>query len=394
MKLRQTLLATAVLGLMSTGASAFEFGGYFRAGPGQKQDTSAKADALRCFNGSTTNGHGGIGRLGNECHTYGELALSHTAELNGVKYKALWMPNFYSGGTVDTGGSDPGGLKVTAVQQLYVEGKGFDIAPGQTFWVGKRFYHRADVHFDDAFFVNMSGMGVGIDGVAVGGASLSLAAFRTDDNKANPLSRVNVDLEGLDVNPGGKLRVTLAFTSASGAGGESGTGISLQHNQSGIAGGLDNTLWLQHAQGSASVSMNFGNATDDSKTKTTLLADALAWTTGPLTGQGLIQFGKSRSPAGDRSFSSIAGRVAYALSKNFKLQGELGTSNSKPQGGKNQQVTKFTLAPTLSVGPNYYDRPELRLYASHFRFNDAYKAANGLTKSSKTAVGAQVEIWF
>jgi maltoporin len=57
-------------------------------------------------------------------------------------------------------------------------------------------------------------------------------------------------------------------------------------------------------------------------------------------------------------------------------------------------VTKFTIAPTLTVGPNYYDRPELRLYVSGFNFNNAYQLANGLTKSSKTAVGIQAEMWF
>ena len=44
--------------------------------------------------------------------------------------------------------------------------------------------------------------------------------------------------------------------------------------------------------------------------------------------------------------------------------------------------------------PNYYDRPELRLYASYFSFNDGYKQAHGLTKSNISALGAQVEVWF
>jgi maltoporin len=69
-------------------------------------------------------------------------------------------------------------------------------------------------------------------------------------------------------------------------------------------------------------------------------------------------------------------------------------NTSKPNGGSSERVTKLTIAPTLTVGKNYYDRPELRLYASYFSFNDAYKAARGLTKSNKTAIGAQVEVWF
>ena len=35
---------------------------------------------------------------------------------------------------------------------MYAEGKGFDIAPNATFWIGKRFYGRADVHIVDTFY--------------------------------------------------------------------------------------------------------------------------------------------------------------------------------------------------------------------------------------------------
>ncbi|EHR70316.1 maltoporin (phage lambda and maltose receptor) [Burkholderiales bacterium JOSHI_001] len=385
MKLRQTLLATAVLGLLSTGASAIDFGGYFRAGPGQKTTTG---DSARCYNGSTTNGHGGLGRLGNECHTYGEFALGHSGEIGGVKFKALWMPSLFRDG------SDPEGQTVKAAEQLYVEGKGFDIAPNQSFWIGKRYYHRADVHFDDAFFVNMTGMGAGVDGIPVGGGSLGLAVFRQDDNGANPLSRFNADLENLAVNPGGKLRITLSLTEGSGSNGKSGSGISLQHNQAKLLAGGDNTLWVQYAQGSAGINMGSGTATASSSVKTTLVADSLAWTDGPLSGQTLVQFGEANDGTIKRKFNSIGGRVAYAMTNNFKLQAELGMNNSKPNGGASERVTKLTIAPTLTVGKNYYDRPELRLYASYFSFNEAYKRANVLTKSNKTAIGAQVEVWF
>ena len=385
---------TLAIGLMAAGtASAFEYSGYFRAGPGQKTDTNTDPNSLRCFNGSAPDGHGGIGRLGNECHTYGEFGLSHSMNVDGVQYKAFWMPNFYSGGNVATGGSDPGGTTLTAVEQLYVEGKGYDIAPNETFWIGKRFYHRTDVHFDDAFFVNMSGTGAGVDGIALGGASLSLAAFRQNDNTANPQSRFNADVENIELYPGGKLRVTLALTEASGTGGENGSGVSIQHDQANVLGG-DNRVWLQYAQGSAAVNMGFGNPTDDSSHKTWLLADTIQWVKGPLSGQALVQFGEQKDATTTRKFNAVGGRMAYALSRNFKLQAELGTSSSKPTGGSDERVTKLTIAPTLTTGPNYYDRPELRLYASYFTFNDGYKQAHGLTKSNISAVGAQVEVWF
>jgi maltoporin len=388
MKIKLTLVAAAALSVLSTGASAVDWGGYFRIGPGQKQTPGG--DDSRCFSGGAQGGKGGIGRLGNECDTYGEFALSQGAKAGGVDYKAVFMTNLYRPG------SDPDGQTI-GINQLYMEGKGYNIAPNQTFWAGRRFYGRADVHMDDTFFVNMSGSGAGVDGIALGPASLNVAVFRKDDNGAatNPGTRLNLDFTNIPVNPNGTLRVSTVFTSFSGAGGKSGAGLSLQHNQSGIFGG-NNTLWLQYTQGSAYLDQGFGGGTDDSGKKRWRIVESPSWTNGPLTAQGLLQIGEDKNPNGDKQkFSSIAGRVAFALTTNFKIQGELGTSSMTPvQGANSQKVTKFTIAPTLTVGPNYYDRPELRLYVSGFNFNNAYQVANGLTKSSKTAVGIQAEMWF
>ncbi|MCW5664179.1 MAG: carbohydrate porin [Piscinibacter sp.] len=400
MKMKHTLIAAAAVGLLSTGAQAVDWGGYVRVGPGQKQNSG---DSKRCFSGgeaagfgSQAPGRGGIGRLGNECETYGEFGLSQTMTAGGVNYKALLMTNFFKPG------SDVAGT-TTAVNQMYVEGKGYDIAPNQTFWIGRRFYHRADVHFDDSFYVNMSGTGAGVDGIDVGVGSLSLAVFRTSDAAStdNAGTRLNVDLEGINVNPGGKLRLTAAFTDFSGPGGENGAGLSLQHNQANLFG-ANNTLWLQWSKGSTWLDMGFAGATSGSDSKRWRIADSLAWLKGPLTAQTLVHYGQIEQPtlAGDykaKTFS-VAGRVAYALTNNFKLQGELGFASTKPDlagvSGDKQNVTKFTIAPTLTVGPNYYDRPELRFYVSAFSMNDAYKNATGQSKKSKTAAGFQAEIWF
>jgi maltoporin len=99
---------------------------------------------------------------------------------------------------------------------------------------------------------------------------------------------------------------------------------------------------------------------------------------------------------------SIGGRASYALTKNFKLVAELGHSTKKPDGGATQKLTKFTFAPTLSTGPGFMHRPELRLYVTTAKWNSAANAAagaGGLTgagddRTRGTSYGAQVEIWF
>ncbi len=385
MKIRYTLCAAAALGLLSSAASAVDWGGYARVGPGQKQNSG---DGKRCYEGGAQGGHGGIGRLGNECNTYFEFALSETTDVGGVKYKALMMSNYFNPG------SEVGGEKL-GVNQIYVEGTGYDIAPNQTFWIGKRFYHRADVHMDDLFVVNMTGTGAGVDGFGIAGGKLSFAVFRSDDDDVpNAGTRYNVDLESVPINPGGKLRLTAAVTDFSGVGGENGLGLSLQHNQTGLFLGADNTLWVQWTRGSAYLDMGFGGALDGSGVKRFRIADSLAWLKGPLTAQTLFQVGREERAGATEKWYGLAGRAAYALTTNFKLQGELGFASNKPEGQSKRNVTKITVAPTLTVGPDYYDRPELRFYVSHFRFNDAYRIAQGQTKKNKTALGFQAEIWF
>ncbi|HSI56258.1 MAG TPA: carbohydrate porin [Ideonella sp.] len=386
MKLKNTVLAAAALLSLATAAQAVEFGGYFRAGPGSK-------GANKCYGAPL---EGGTYRLGNECNTYGEFQLSQGGKAGGVDYKATLMTNFFKPG------SDIGdGKTEVKVNQIYAEGKGFDIAPNQTFWVGRRFYGRADVHMVDTFYVNMTGSGAGVDGIDLGGALLNLAVFRTsefdDDNQPVDLrgTRLNADLQGLVTNPGGKLRITGTFTDFKGTEGTSGFGLSLQHNQQGVLGG-ENTLWLQYAQGSAYLSGNFGGGTDDSDMKRWRLIESITWVTGPLTGQAQLLVGKQGVKGEKEAFSSIGGRVAYAFTKNFKLQGELGFSRMKPDGGDAQQVTKFTIAPTLTVGPNYYDRPELRLYYTRGQWNEAYRLQNPQYGGDKSgnSFGIQVETWF
>jgi maltoporin len=392
MKLKYTLLAAAALTLVSTMASAVDFGGYFRVGPG-KVDNKETCVGLGAYNDGAASGFvGGFYRLGNECGVYGELSLSHSAKVENVDYKVTSMVNFYN-----DGGSSANGA-ITRIQQLYVEGKGYDIAPEQTFWIGERFYGRADVHISDAFFVNMSGTGAGMDGLNLGFGKLNLAVFR--GSKGGPVgTRFNADLTDIDVNPGGKLRVTATATNVKAAGGKSGFALSLQHNQAKIFGDVDNTAWFQVAKGSAGRDQNFNATTDSSDAQGFRFVESMTLGTGQVTGQALAMIGQQQdkdalgNTVKAKEFS-IGARVGYALTKNFKLVGEVGTSIWDITGADKQQVSKFTIAPTLTTGPDFYNRPELRFYVSGSKLNDGAAAARGTTKKTFSTVGFQAEVWF
>ncbi|WP_280150556.1 carbohydrate porin [Piscinibacter sp. XHJ-5] len=377
---------------LCTPASAVDWGGYLRAGPG-----ATKKDAARACYGLS--GPGLKYRLGNECDIYGEFILSQGFQKDGVDYKASLMTNLHNPGT-DTGDSKVG------INQMFVEGKGFDIAPDSTFWIGKRFYGRADVHIVDTFYVNMSGVGAGVDGIAVGPGKLNLAYFRTDGDATHPGSRLNADLKDIAVNPGGKLRVTGTLTHGDFTGGKSGAGLSLQHEQDNVLGlGGANTLWLQVASGSAGLDANFGSDLGAaSGTRAFRIVESLTWQVGALGGQAqaLWQTDKDGATGLKTDSSTVGGRMSYAMSKHLKLLLEAGYSQKKPDNGATQKLAKLTFGPALSTGPGFWNRPELRLYVTTAKWNDAANAAagpGGVTgigdgKTRGTSYGAQVEMWF
>lgn len=383
----RTALATSLV-LAAWPASAVDWGGYFRAGPG-----ASKKDASRACYG--LDGPGLKYRLGNECDIYGEFKLSQGMQAEGVDYKAVLMTNLHNPQT-DTGDAKVG------INQMYVEGKGFDIAPDTTFWIGKRFYGRADVHIVDTFYTNLSGVGAGAD-IPMGPGTLGVAYFKNDIDATQSGNRLNVDYSGLPVNPGGKLRILGSFVDGNFTGGKSGVGVTLQHTQDKFLGlGGANDVWLQYAQGAAGLDGNFGTLTSDSDVKSWRLVESLTWQSGAFGGQAQVMFQRDQIGGDDVDSMSVGGRASYALTKNFKLVAELGHSTKKPDGGATQKLTKFTFAPTLSTGPGFWNRPELRLYVTTAKWNSAANAAagaGGLTgagddRTRGTSYGAQVEIWF
>ena len=404
---RMGVAVGSVLAMAAPAAHALDFDGYFRAGPGATSKNASRA----CYNLGIDGGHY---RLGNECDLYGEFGLAQTTTVDGVQYKAKVMFNQGSSGT-DTGSS------YTSMEQLYVEGKGFDIAPNTNFWVGKRFYGRNDVHILDTQFVDMSGVGAGADQMDVGIGKLGVAYFTSDSGKGlgdaaagtstAPAARFNADLADIKINPGGTLRVTGTYTkgrydNATSGKGTSGVGLGLQHVQALAALGGANTLWLQYANGSAGMNGNFGTANAPTGTKQARIVESITWQAGPLGGQAVALYGKHGQDDVNSLVAfkelSVGGRVAYALSKNFKLVGEAGHMEKRPDGSPTQKLDKITFAPTLSTGPDFWNRPELRLYVTHAKWNDAANAGagiDGLTgladgKTSGNSYGAQVEVWF
>jgi maltoporin len=388
MHFRLHLAAAAALALAAGGAQALDYTGYFRAGPGLTDN-----DASRACYGLNGGSPGMKYRLGNECDFYGEFQLAQGFQKDGVDTRVTLMLNHWTGAT-DTSGE---GIKI---EQMFAEAKGFDIAPEATFWIGKERGRRGDVHIVDTFFVEMAGVGAGAKGFSVGPGKLGVAFYRTDSDAVRPGNRLNAEWVDIAANAGGKLNFFATVTRGDFDRGESGAGLTLRHDQENLFGtGLNNTLFLQYAQGSAGLNANFGDLSAGSDAKGWRIVESVSGQRGALGGQAMLLLASQTDGAGVRTTSaSVGGRVSYAFSRHFKLVTEAGYSQYKPEGGATAKLAKLTVAPTLATGPDFWSRPEFRLYVTTAKWNapagnvTGQPAYDGETRG--TSYGAQVEWWF
>ena len=381
------LVAVAAFALVAANAAhAVDWTGYMRGGPAA---TSVSGKSRQCYGLASP---GLKYRLGNECDFYGEFQLAQAVKADGVDFNAVLMTNYYSPQTESN--SNYG------IEQAFVEMKGVDIAPQALFWMGKR-RDRDDVHIVDTFFTNMSGVGAGVENLDAGFGKFGFAGYKTDTNGGgNGIARLHAQLYDIAVNPDGKLRLVGTFSKADSQGGlkgKDGFGFTIEHVQDKFFGG-GNHIWVQYAQGSTNINQGFGNAVANSNTKTYRIVESPSWQIGAFGGQALALFQHDKDDTTTWNSFTLGGRGSVAITKNLKWLTEIGYSNRKPSGGASENLTKITLGPALSTGPDFWKRPELRLYVTYADFNKAAAAdsINGLPTNKTNAVsyGAQLEVWF
>jgi maltoporin len=396
----------ALCALSSLPACALDTEGYLRVGSGKADDPKRA-----CYDLDISGGHY---RLGNECDFYGELGVSHTVSAHGATHRAMAMVNLQRAGVANAAWS-------TQLEQIYAESRGLVGANDLSLWLGKRFYGRLGVHILDTWFVRLDGVGFGADDIALAGAKLGVAYFRTETDSGaapeatpsdRPGRRLNIDLRALPLGQAGTLRVTTAFTrghddAATGARGTNGFALSVQHDHAWEAIGGSHTAWLQYAQGSAGLDANFGTMTASPHVARWRLVESLTWQAGAFGGQAVALFGRhdqdaAHGVAARYAELSIGGRVSYAVTPHIKLVAESGYMEKRPEGSGTQRLAKLTFAPTWSTGPGFWNRPELRLYVTLARWNDAANAGAGLDglsglgdgRTRGTSWGVQLETWF
>jgi maltoporin len=441
-KLKKLPLALALtlscgLAFADGGDDSNGFHGYMRAGAGGSTGTGPQA----CYGlGGNTMKY----RLGNECDSYFEGGTTWDVAkpgddgvvFTGTLWAAEFSPNSSFGGTA-YGGSTLG------LSKAYFEAKNLDFLGGGVLWMGERYYYRPDIHMLDLQFINLNGTGSGVDNVEAGPGKFSYAIFKDNDNVSTMTSggvytpttaavRQNFIYKGLPVNEGGKLDFIGTYIIGQGINTNNGYNFTLLHNQDAFGGG--NTIGVQYGVGPGTgISSNASGANapccdrigvsgttsaDSGVTRTRIFDHLWIQPTDKFGAEFIalmqkdvgdasakVLFGGVQTAIGSSTWTSLGVRPSYVLRRHLKLVAELGTDNvTDPNGGSAEQLTKLTIAPTITLDNGYWSRPELRFYVTHAVWNDAAKAAvnpnptgalnpiGGTT--SGTSAGVQVEAWW
>lgn len=401
------------------------FSGYFRAGYG----VSSEGGRQVCFQAP---GAFAKYRLGNECDLYGEFLFSGPAYVgdNGVVATANIMFNVYIG-TSGQGYPDrfttPDGQVGKDVHfgtnQFFVDFKGLPfLGDGARAWIGRRFYKREDIHANDYFWWNASGLGGGLEDIPVSGPmKLSYGAFVVEGPppvvSEGPPSIIGVPqqkdlairndlrLYGILLNPGGELVLGV-------------NGILNVSNDNATNSGFSATamyvLKTPVATSKTAVQYGLGAAVADNGVAGSLLTSTGTsfvrgienlelQLTPELGGQVVAVLNRTDVDGGaTTTWLSAGGRISYAFNANAQLGVDAGFDTVKVSDTDRRNVFKMGVAPAISAGKAYFSRPTLRLFASLAFWNAAARTAgvdsSGIyTRTDKTFganFGIQSESWW
>jgi maltoporin len=421
------VIGAALFALAASQASAVDFHGYFRSGISGTNNGGSQV----CF---IDPGNEYKFRLGNECENYAEWEFSQSLykSKEGIEFVYDGMLAYVTG----LAGFDFDSLKTAgneiALRQNWVGAKGLPFSGGGMFWIGKRYYHRNDVHQIDYFYWDTSGFGGGLDDVPIGPAKWALAVFETRFSDRRVLWNPDFRVYGIPIIPNGTLEagVSLSIDSSTANAIQSSNKqnvspwLTVQWVQSDFLGGF-NKLAFQWAQGSAANMHSQGSQPEDASSDTRqwrIVEHMVYQPTSDISGALVFVYQDTKNLFGSSLKRWSAGiRPALHLNDYFKVEVEAGYTNVTPKdaasGGGNTNsrgLFKATIAPTIvaATGPGgaYFTRPVLRLYATLAAWNNAAQGAGivgqsaGCSTVTSTSIygcdkaglnfGAQVEAWY
>ncbi len=408
-------------------AKGFEWQGYFRAGAG----VNSKGGHMDAFQAP---GAPAKYRLGNESDTYVETVVN---EKN-------WNP-------------DPDGLKInTQIRVAYKtqQGKSEDLEnkvvlremfagmsefieanPSTRLWIGERFYRLPQTYINDFWWYDLSGYGGGLENIDIGSGRLHLAyivfsesasSFWTssdrgafDYNTGNGrLAKNNLSLMFSDLYAGaGKFTAWINGGFMQGGTATNPAGAYEYPTQAGVDGGLmhqvksgriQNQVSLQYGYGcnsSLSAAGNTPPTDDNSQANSIRLVEMVdhqfseRWSAEAV---GLLQYQNNGADhAADSTWASLGARPVYNFLKHFgiELEPALDYINDR-QNDLESCLFKCTAALRVTPAPDFFSRPEFRLFATYARWggdfegNPALGGAAFAGRRDGLNFGLQAEHWW
>jgi maltoporin len=418
--------------------SGFEFTGYGRAGFSMNSSGGAvenDSDGQPFI----LDGAGSKWRLGNESDTYVELKLNKKWALDdGTKARLMFMPVFKEFNDRDwkVYGDDEGSEAKLTFRQAFAE---IDNPFGKemSFWAGKRFYRRNDIHPIDFYYTQRTGYGGGVQDISLAGQSKLAVAWLnqsrgsdlvTDEGEFT-INNLYVDLYDIMLGPG-KLSIQLGASKSSGGtyldtstntayriesfnGFEGTFQYSLTDTFFGIGKKGSSVVFAQYGDG-ASVNFNAESGISsytaaNSYNPGTDPADIKRYRVGAF---GLLQLTDQLSlmpvlvcemldngndSDNIKKWVTAGFRGKYSLTDHLALQFDYGYDWVDDDADNDTKyMHKVSFAPTITMGSDFWARPELRAYVTYATWSEEGDAG-GSTFSDETSgliYGVQMEVWW
>jgi len=398
-------------------AKAFEFHGYLRSGYG----LNGRGGQQVAFQAP---GAGAKFRLGNEAETYAELILvNNLANANHDPDKAWFKTEVMIEANTTNSASYanfPGGIgnDQFRFREAFVQaGNVIKSNPDAKFWAGERYYRRYHVEINDFYILDMSGYGAGVEDFNVKFAKLSaafLAGARPDIvTNIGTYAKSNIDVRLYDMKaPAGRAAVWFNYAVAKGGTQRDGTvipttdgwAVGFRHTRTEFHGGFSEFA-IGYAKGAAS---NLSTSLDDPTrflphTERLLIAQNFLIQPNPKFAiMPLFIYQRTRngnSQDGPAQWYSFGARPQFFFSKHVSLALEPGfdrvTAGDGLYGG---WLRKFTIAPQIGAGREFFSRPVLRLFATYANWSDGLRGFIGgvpyANRTSGLTYGVQVETWW
>jgi maltoporin len=394
-------------------AKTFEFHGYFRSGYGLNSEGGQQV----AFQAP---GAGAKFRLGNEAETYGELIFvnnwtnpEHDPTQPWVKTEFMIEANTNNSESYSNPDTDQFRFREAFVQI----GNIFKNQPNAKFWAGERYYRRQHIDIDDFYPLDMSGYGGGVEDLNLKfakGAVAFLSGARPDIvTNAGNYAKSNIDARLYDIKaPLG--RVAFWFDYAVAKGGTTQQGLTFPtatgyafgftHQRLEWAGGY-HQFTIQYGRGAAS---NFSSSLDNPSiylknadrflvSEQVVVQPNKVFAIMPIAVFQRVKDGNPQHRTDQ--WLSFGARPQVFFTDHLSLAFEGGVDRVwSGQQLYDGWLRKFTIAPQIGAGREFFSRPVLRAFLSYGNWSDGLMGFVGgipyQYRTSGLTYGVQAESWW